>query len=120
MPTRRVLMSNRRATVLRLILASCVACLFPLGAAVGQSGGGTPGGGGSISDLEQQVLQGMSPEQRDAIMGQLGITPGNGQNANGRRNDENQQNEMGQRSNQHEPTPSEQAEIDRLSPYLQG
>ncbi|HEY3784825.1 MAG TPA: hypothetical protein VGL55_06065, partial [Steroidobacteraceae bacterium] len=79
-------MSNRRATALRLILASLVACLIPMGAAVAQSGGNPGGGGNSISDLEQQVLQGMSPDQRDAIMNQLGIGNGaNGQNGNGRR-----------------------------------
>lgn len=109
----------RRSTALRLMLVSCIACLFPLGAALAQStGGNNSGGGNSISDLEQQVLQGLSPDQRDAIMNQLGIGSNNGQNGNGRRNGENQQNDMGQ-ERQHEPTPSEQAEIDRLSPYLQ-
>lgn len=114
-------MSYRRATVLRPILASLIACLIPIGAAVGQTGGnsgGGGGGGGSIADLEQQVLQNLSPDQRDAIMGQLGIgTGGNGQNGNRRMNGENQnENERNQRA----PTPEQQAEIDRLSPFLMG
>jgi protein involved in polysaccharide export with SLBB domain len=79
--------------------------------------------GGSLADLEQQVLQGMSPEQRDAIMNQLGVGNGTGASPGGlggsRQNDERQQqNDTGQQGLQRRVTPQQQEEMERLSPYL--
>jgi polysaccharide biosynthesis/export protein len=73
----------------------------------------------SISDIGQQVLQGMSPDARDSIMNQLGV--GNGSNsANGgarRQSVDSQGNDIGS-GMQPRLTPAQQDELERLSPYL--
>lgn len=110
-------MSVRRVKAPWMTLAICVACMLSAGRAYGQSGLGS---GSSISDLEQQVLQGLSPEQRDSIMGQFGVGNGTSGQGNRRQNEDNQQQNMLEREGmQRQPTPAQQAEIERLSPYLQ-
>ena len=90
-----------------------MACLFPSLVVFGQSSDNT------ISDLGQQVLQGMSPDQRDSILNQLGI--GNGSDSRGlggrRQNGDNQNNDMGL-GLQPRLTREQQDELDRLSPFL--
>ncbi|HET6463771.1 MAG TPA: polysaccharide biosynthesis/export family protein, partial [Candidatus Krumholzibacteria bacterium] len=99
-------------------MATWIVCLLPVAQVFGQSSGNP------ISDLEQQMLQGLSPDQRDSIMNQLGVGNGNNNNPNGtgrRPTDENQQqNEQDQRGNLLKITPDQKAEMDRLSPFLQG
>jgi polysaccharide export outer membrane protein len=110
-------MSVRRAKYPWVRVAIWIVCLFPIAQVFGQSSTGNP-----ISDLEQQVLQGMSPEQRDSIMNQLGVGGGSNNTPSGvnRRPEDNQQNQLDQRSNPLRPSPEQKAEMDRLSPFLQG
>jgi polysaccharide export outer membrane protein len=110
-------MSVRRARIPWSMLTACVACLLPVAHVFAQSSGG------SLADLEQQVLQGLSPEQRDSIMNQLGVGNGTGASSGGlggsRQNDERQQqNDVGQQGLQRRLTPEQQEEMERLSPYL--
>lgn len=106
-----------------MTLATFIACLFPVALVFGQSSGNSGSGsnGSSISDLEQQVLQGLSPEQRDSIMNQLGI--GNGGQSQGpggrRQNDLTQQENDNGRAGSQKLTAEQQEEMKRLSPYLQ-
>ena len=90
-----------------------IACLFPSLLVFSQSSDN------SLSDLGQQVLQGMSPDQRDSIMNQLGL--GNGTDLRGgagrRLNGDNQNSDLGL-GLQPRLTREQQDELDRLSPFL--
>jgi polysaccharide biosynthesis/export protein len=107
-------MSVRRAKYAWLPVTIWVVCLFPIAQVFGQSTGN------SISDLAQQALQGLSPDQRDAIGNQLGNGSNNSNGSPRRQTDDSQQNEQDQRGNLLKVTPDQQAELDRLSPFLQG
>jgi hypothetical protein len=95
-------------------LAICLG-LLPVAHTFGQSNGS------SISDIGQQVLQGMSPDQRDQIMNQLGLGNGNNTGSQGlgtRRQNPEDLNDIGQQGLRR-LTPEQQEEMDRLSPFLQ-
>jgi polysaccharide biosynthesis/export protein len=103
----------RRAEIARKLAIAGLVALFPIVAAFGQSSDNP------ISDIGQQLLQGLNPDQRDQIMNQLGIG-NNGTNQQGmrRQNGDNQQlGEMGQGLQPH-LTPQQQDELERLSPFL--
>jgi polysaccharide export outer membrane protein len=107
-------MSVRRLRSLWTASLVCLATLIPISSTFAQSSGS------SLGDLEQSVLQGLSPDQRDSLMNQFGS--GNGsQNGNGQRqgNEDQQQNDQDKLS-QRKPSPEQQAELDRLSPYFRG
>jgi polysaccharide export outer membrane protein len=94
-------------------IAICLASLLTPAYVFAQSSGNP------LSDIEQQVLQGLSPEQRDSIMNQLGLGSGttSSDQSNGRtQRDQNAQDQGAQRP----ITADQQAEMDRLSPYLAG
>jgi polysaccharide export outer membrane protein len=102
----------------------CAAFLYAAGNVSAQS---TGGGSGSLSDLEQQVFQGMSPEQRDAVVNSLGNGLGGGVGGQGgllgnrRQGDQSQQQNDGeqQAAAQRQRAADQQQEKERLSPYLQ-
>jgi polysaccharide biosynthesis/export protein len=106
----------RRAKSVLTTLAICLISLLPAAHTFGQSNGS------SISDIGQQVLQGMSPDQRDQIMNQLGSGNGNGSDTQGlggrRQNQDEQSLNDNLQQGQRRPTPEQQEEFDRLSPFL--
>jgi polysaccharide export outer membrane protein len=94
------------------------AALLPTEPASGQSSDN------GIADTGLQILQGLTPEQRDAIGqqfgGGLGATGGTGtQNALGRERGIDQQNQLQQQREPLIDMDTQRAELQRLSPYLQ-
>jgi polysaccharide biosynthesis/export protein len=108
-------MRVRRVQFFWTTVASCVAFLFPVASVFGQATSTS----NPLSDIEQQVLQGLTPDQRSQIMNQLGIGGGapSDQQGNGR-NRSDQQNPLDQ--GQRPLSAVQQAEQERLSPYLAG
>src|SRR5579862_8229880 len=80
----------------------------------------------SIADTGLQILQGLSPDQRDAITQQLGNLSGNGGAGGGLGNsrqrslETNQPADQGLLNEQRLELEQQKAEFDRLSPYLKG
>src|SRR6267143_6425437 len=103
------------------LLALSTALLLSIGPASGQNSGNS-------IDMSLQMMQGLSPEQRDAILRQLGGLGAGGlggtQGTLGGRQqqaDEEQQNLMRQQQRDLLMDAQKQrAELERLSPFLQG
>jgi len=105
----------RRTAILWMTVAIGIT-LWCAGNAFGQTSSGS-----SILDLGQQLLQGMPADQRDAILNQIGLGNGGDSQGNGtrRQGDLSQQQGMDQLGNQTMGiSAANQAELDRLSPYL--
>jgi protein involved in polysaccharide export with SLBB domain len=104
-----------------VVLTASVASLTSADHAGAQTSGSSP------SDAELQILQGLTPEQRDAISQQLGSTgslsglggTGTGtQNPLGRPQTEEERQQIEQLRVRPEDIEARRAEIERLSPYL--
>jgi polysaccharide export outer membrane protein len=78
----------------------------------------------SVAGAGLQILQGLTPEQRDAISQQMGGaaggTPSGLGGANARGADQLQQDQINRQNEQRAQMEVQKAEIDRLSPYLKG